>query len=239
MFLVNGSVVVPFGIGLGALYLKVDQFYPFVPKEGQVTKSIRRICMGFRGFIYIVGCFAIWQIYATVIILTIICLWIILQSTSNLLIVKQKKWRMWLLPSQSMKIHKEIDILVKMSCEAYYILLPFLLLFGMMILVVCNVGTIKLHDRVPLLVYLAMPVCSLCVTIGILALFPPAVRIHENSKEFLHSAKLLMMGKYWRRVVKAQRSIRIIFGPLFHAKKSTKATFMAGVIDYTVDFLMI
>jgi hypothetical protein len=40
-----------------------------------------------------------------------------------------------------------------------------------------------------------------------------------------------MRDKYWRKAWRSQPAIRMEFGPLFFAKKSTKTTFLASCVD--------
>jgi hypothetical protein len=120
------------------------------------------------------------------------------------------------------------------------VILPFLLLFGMTTLVACNYCSILLHRHVPSLVFVIMPSWSVFVTGLWIALFPPTVKIHEESKHFLRSMQLLdNNGKHWARLVKSERNLRVYFASFFYARMSTEVTLFSKILDYTITSIMI
>jgi hypothetical protein len=123
----------------------------------------------------------------------------------------------------------------------YIILLfPSLLLFGVIIFVLSNYATIKMHNTIPMPFYLVMPSMSIFTVIMISILFPNASDVHESSVEFLRSVNLIVgRSKYWRKVWRAQKPLGITAGPFFFAKRSTKTTFFYQCIDFTITGLMI
>jgi hypothetical protein len=136
-------------------------------------------------------------------------------------------------------IQRQNRILLGITNEAYYIFLPFLLLFGEIILVLSNYATIKMYDRIPMPFYLVMPFLSLFVVLLIIALFPTASDIYEDSTQFLRMMRYVVRkNKYWRKVWKAERAVYFQFGCFFFAKRSTKTTFLCQCIDYTINALL-
>jgi hypothetical protein len=137
-------------------------------------------------------------------------------------------------------IQRQSRILFQITNEAYHIFFPFLLLNGLIILVLSNYATIKMQDRIPMPFYLAMPFLSLFVVLIIMTLFPAASYIYEDSKQFLRLMGYVVgKDKYWRKVWRAERAVKIKFGCFFFAKRSTKTTFLYLCIDFTINALLI
>jgi hypothetical protein len=139
-----------------------------------------------------------------------------------------------------LKIQRQSRILFQVTNEAYHFFYPFLLLNGLIILVLSNYATIKMQDRIPMPFYLVMPFLSLFVVLLIMALFPAASDIYEDSEQFLRLMRYVVgRDKYWRKVWRAERAVKIQFGRCFFAKRSTKTTFLCQCIDFTVNTLLI
>jgi len=137
-------------------------------------------------------------------------------------------------------IHAQVKVMEGLANQAYFYFLPSLLLFGGYLLVVTNYATIRMHNVIPMPFFLAMPALSVVVTIIIVVLFPAASDVHEKSCEFLKKFHLIKFHhKYWVRRLKAERSFRFTFGPLFMAKKSTQTTFLVCIFDATINTLLL
>jgi len=138
-----------------------------------------------------------------------------------------------------LRIYNSLQLIMYVgTCKACHVLLPFLLLFGLALLVVCNYVTIMMHKSLPLIVYISMPGLSVFVSGIVMALFPKAADFYENSTTFLRLAKLTTLDKYWHKVLRSKTGIKIMFGSMFHAKRSTKTTFFCCVIDYTINLIL-
>jgi hypothetical protein len=136
-------------------------------------------------------------------------------------------------------IQRQNRILFQITNETYHIFYPYLLLSGLIILVLSNYATIKMHDRIPMPFYLVMPFLSLFVVLLIMALFPAGCDIYEDSTQFLRLMRYVVgKDKYWRKVWKAERAVYFQFG-CFFAKRSTKTTFLCQCIDFTINALCI
>jgi hypothetical protein len=137
-------------------------------------------------------------------------------------------------------IQRQSRILFQITNEAYHIFYPFLLLNGLIILVLSNFATIKMQDRIPMPFYLVMPFLSLFVVLIIMTLFPAASNIYEDSTQFLRLMRYVVgKDKYWRKVWRAERAVKIQIGGFFFAKRSTKTTFLCLCIDFTINTLLI
>jgi hypothetical protein len=145
----------------------------------------------------------------------------------------------YLSASQALQIHQEINIMVQIASDAYYIVLPFLLFLGLNILVVCSYGTIQFHHQIPLLVYCSMPAMSVLVTGVILTFYGPAALVHEDSKEVLRYFNTIKKEKDWSKAVKSVRSIRYGFASMFYASIETEVMFYWKVVDCTITSLLI
>jgi hypothetical protein len=136
-------------------------------------------------------------------------------------------------------VHRQARIILLLANETHYFSLPILLFFGQSILVLSSYATIKMHDIIPMPFYLGMPCLSVYVVLIIMSLFPSASNIYEESDRFLNLVRgIYMRDKYWRKAWRSQPAIRMEFGPLFFAKKSTKTTFLASCVDCIFDALL-
>jgi len=139
-----------------------------------------------------------------------------------------------------LQLNSQVKLFEQLANNALYYYLPFLLLFGGFILISSNFACVKFHSKMPMPVFVFMPVLSIFVIIIILTLFPAATKVHDDSCRCLHKLGLLAgKQKYFSKRVKAQRPFRFNFGPLFMAKNSTKTTYLACVIDGTINALLI
>jgi len=159
-------------------------------------------------------------------------------SISQILVLLSKSK----LPSfgQLIKIHTQAKIMETIANKAYFYFLPSLLLFGGLLLVFANYGTIKMQNIIPMPFFLIMPMLSIVITNVVMYLFPAASEVHQTSCDFLRKMKIMLFShKYWVRKVNAERPFRFNFGSLFIAKKSTQTRFMLCVFDTTIDSLLI
>jgi len=116
---------------------------------------------------------------------------------------------------------KLVRLILPLVVEAFYLILPFLLLFGEVIFVSCNYATVKMYVSVPMPFFLIVPNLSCFVILIVLVLFPSSVSVFENSTEPLTLTKLLKTvgtDKTWIQVVRATRPPRFNFGSMFCAK---------------------
>jgi len=137
-------------------------------------------------------------------------------------------------------LHFQARLIERVCDESYFYFLPFLLFFGGSIFVSTSFGTIRLHDVIPMPFYLGLPCLSVTVFTVVLAMFPAATAVHDQSCRLLrHMTAQVSPNGYLARQVKSQRPFRFSFGSLFIAKNSTKTTFMQVVFDRIVDCLLL
>jgi hypothetical protein len=248
LLVINLSFFLQFGISQVGLFLGVDPLCSYLKEFENHTQ--RAVYFVIRSIIFSYTIYAGWQLIAAFLMLTAISLWIIRKASSQLRNWKRQakvrrilKIRQYDVPnlsaSQALKIHQEINILVQIASDAYYIVLPFLLLLGLTILVVCNYGTIQFHHQIPFLVYCSMPAMSVFVTGVILTFYGPAALVHEDSKEVLRYFNTIKQGKHWSKTVKSVRSIRCSFASMFYASIETEVMFYWKVVDCTITSLLI
>jgi len=136
------------------------------------------------------------------------------------------------------KYHRILRVIEKGTNEAYFVLHPFLLLFGMTTLVVCNYGTVRLYGRISILVYFVLPLLSVLLFGIIQTLFPVTSNAHERSCDIIRAAKYFARTKYLKTVVRAEAPFKIYAGSLFFVKRNTKVTYIALVLDNTITALI-
>jgi phosphate starvation-inducible membrane PsiE len=248
LLVMNLSFFLQFGISQIGLFLGVDPLFSYLMEFENPTQKV--VCYVIRLVIFSHTVYAEWQLFAGFLMLTAIALWIIRKASSQLRNWKRRakvrgiwKFRKYdvadLSASQALQIHQEINILVQIASDAYYIILPFLLFLGLTILVVCNYSTIQFHHQIPFLVYCSMPAMSLLGTGIFLCFYGPAALVHEDSKEVLRYFNTIKKGKGWSKTVKSVRSIRYGFASMFYASIETEVMFYWKVVDFTITSLLI
>jgi len=150
---------------------------------------------------------------------------------------------------KQMRIIREVLFIIKLTRlmlplvnEALYLILPFLLLFGEVILVSCNYITIKMNDSIPILFSMSVACLSGFVLVMVQVLFPAAANFFENSKKslaLLKSLKIVATDKAWIRSIKATQPPRFNFGSMFYAKRSTKATYFECCLNHTINAILL
>jgi hypothetical protein len=259
--LANSSCLLFFGVSVACVYFGVDPLFIFLGGDqaiiigSPVKKTIYYVI---RLVIFSFSVHAGWQLIFAFVLLNTISLWIVRKASSHLRnwgrlklkiskvfsygqFVKTGKYELsYFSTSHSIQMHREINILVQIVCDAYYFLLPSIVLLGFGMLVVCNYGVIRLTDNnVPPPVYVIMPALSFFVSGVIMAFFGPAALVHEDSKELLEQLKQIKRGKYWKKVIKSQRTIRIYFASLFYASVITESMFYWKVVECTITSILI
>jgi hypothetical protein len=262
---VLGSVQMPFSLAILLCYLNADPFSFILPSSRSVVGIVINIC--FRvAFCCLTGYF-IWLPVAFVLLFSLVFLKMLKKTTVCLMKWTEvqlsddskahntepaaaNKIKTRTQPSKKhlrevsmrsiFKMHIRCRKLLDSANEAFYYLFPSLLLFGVIIFVLSNYATIKMHNTIPMPFYLVMPSMSIFTVIMISVLFPNASDVHESSVEFLRSVNLIVgRSKYWRKVWRAEKPLAITAGPFFFAKRSTKTTFFYQCIDFTITGLMI
>jgi len=85
------------------------------------------------------------------------------------------------------RFHFQAKLMEHACDEAFMYFLPFLLLFGGSILISTSFGTIRLHDVIPMPVYLGLPCLSVTVLVVVVTLFPAATTVHDHSCRLLRN----------------------------------------------------
>jgi len=192
-----------------------------------------RLCLQ---FVILAGCEVIaWTVVFTVFELYIVShslfhlkSWSDAYTTANNVQAIDCKSKVNDLPSVTImpKMHTRLKIIETKAYDVFYVELPPMLLLGSIVLIFANFATITMRSKIPMPYFLSMPFVSFLCVCGIKILFPPASQVHEDSQRFLKQIKILVYKqKHLRRLVESQRSLRIKFGQLFLAKKSTQTTY--------------
>jgi hypothetical protein len=109
----------------------------------------------------------------------------------------------------------------------YSIVLPFILVIGVLMADVADYGTLRLYSVLGLPWYVFL--LSFSITIA----------GFEQSEEFLKDLRNACRTKFGVKKAKSICSARIIFGPMFHAKKSTESTYYQTIVDNTLNALLL
>jgi len=126
--------------------------------------------------------------------------------------------------------------------EAFYIILPFMFLFGEIIFICCSYATIKMYHLIPMPFFLSAPCAAIVVLFFAQILFPYAASVYENSSKSLYllkSFKAIATDKLWVRRIRATRAPRFNVGSMFYAKRSTKSTCFSCWISDTINAIIL
>jgi len=137
---------------------------------------------------------------------------------------------------------KFMRIILPLVDEGLYIILPFMLLFGEVILVCCNYATIKMYYSIPMPFFLTVPCLSVFAVVMAQFLFPLAASFFENSKkslELLKSLKIVATNKEWIRSIRATRPPRFNVGSMFYPKRRTKTTYFNCCLNDTISSIIL
>jgi hypothetical protein len=143
--------------------------------------------------------------------------------------------RMYNVLQTIMRSHKFTELI---SC--------FLLALGLFVSVLFNFATFRMYSILPIVFYVYFPSVSLVICIVIHLTMPKAIDIHELSLQLLRRLKTcghndIVNLKYLRRKVRSLRPTAHHVGfnivTFFYFKKSTRITFYAAILGYTIDLL--
>jgi hypothetical protein len=137
------------------------------------------------------------------------------------------------------RLHNWMTILETIIHDVADILGPFLALFGIFILMVCNYGTIRMYGRISIPIYGIFPTVSVVAFGALVVILPNMCQINEDSIDFLRRLTLMAHGKYERKVLKAVRALRINVGSYFYANRSLKIKYLEVVAYYTINALLL
>jgi hypothetical protein len=261
------SVVIPIGLSAMLCYLNLDPFWFVLPETENYLVGAVVWHMRFAGFS--LTAYLGWFVNATTIMVTILGLKIVKEtltsqnrwtkdvspimrsvrgsstdSYSVYYIHNRHTSVSRTVPLVSMHsifaVQRQVRIVMQEFNKAYYCLHPVSLLTGQYILVVCNYATIKMQETIPMPFYLVMPGLSVFVVMLLMVLFPVASDVYECSLEFLRAVKLIAgRSRYWRRIWRSERAVKLSIGGFFFAKRSTKTTYLVQCVDATIDAILI
>jgi len=242
---VNSSIIGILGAQVISVILNKDPLSIYLP-VGLFNASIINWLILFllRLFWLLVFVYMDWQSNCAVIFPTVIGLRIINASLANNLrlcksiILYENPAKASLRLKEVIKHHRTLLVVEKAINEAYFLLHPFLLLFGMTIIVVCNCGTVRLYGRISILVYFVLPFLSLISVAMILTIFPAVSSAHESSCNIIQDAKHSIRTKYLGRLIRSEMNFRFYAGSFFYVKKETKLTYIAFLLDKTITALI-
>jgi hypothetical protein len=258
------SILLPIALAAMLCYLNFDPFWFVLPETKNHSISIVLWLLRFLGFS--TAAYMGWSVFATIDMVTIIGFKIVKETLSSqnrwtsrirngtsmqnvvecylAYLGSRKQSGNRTVPLTTMyrilAIQRQVRILMLEFNEAFYFLFPVIFLTGEWILVVCNYATIGMHETIPMPFYLVMPGVSVFVVMIIMFLFPTASDIYESSSEFLRAVRLIAgRNKYWRKIWRAEKPVKLSIGGICFAKRSTKTTYLVHCVDSTVDALLL
>jgi hypothetical protein len=116
--------------------------------------------------------------------------------------------------------------------------------------VVCNFGTLKLYNIIPMPFYLFFPSVSILISVLCPIMMPMVVNIYENvntlnvkwRQNCIHKDCSVFEMKYLKRKIKSIKVIRVCGGileyTLYEMNNSTKARFLFEMINYTINAIL-
>jgi len=136
--------------------------------------------------------------------------------------------------------HRQFRIVEIVANKALQYIGPFVLGFGIILIVSTTHASIRLYGVFPLILYLPLPFYSVVSTAFAFLLFPTFSGIHDLSSEFLSKSKLVLATNKWlSRRLRSERSLRIDIGSFFKAKKSTESATFLFIVETTANSLIL
>jgi len=136
--------------------------------------------------------------------------------------------------------HRQFRIVEIIANKAVCFIGPFLIGFGIILIVSMNHGSIRMYGVIPLIFYLPLPFYSVLATAFAFFLFPTVSNIHDLSTRFLSRSKLVLATNKWlSRRLRSERSLRINIGSFFKAKKSTESATFLFILETTANSLIL
>jgi hypothetical protein len=239
---INGSVVFPIIFAAGSVFLDLDMFRYALNHETKISFILIRFTL--LSMVY----YPVWQILSLMFILMIVFLHPPLRLMSKLarLSSTNKEYFAKLFRRQRLeavfRIHSEVYLLCNALSQTLNFLLPFLLLMGIILCVICDFATIRFLSgttKMPWFLGTLLIILSLHNKSVISVLFPQASGVFENSANSLRGLKNVVVSRHEILKLRAIRNARISFGSLFHAKKSTKCSYFQTIFDTTVNAVLL
>jgi len=235
---------------IGAILFNVDSTHKMIP--GPSSDPYKFYYTFFRGVILVTRIFLGWHLVVFSVIYMIIIVPVMQLRISQLVLwscpltsvtidgnVSITHARDYFSITRAFRIHNQLALIVNVVNDTYQYFLPVLLLSGIILLVGCNVMCIRLLEELVFPITMILPLFSMTCLITIHVLFPGASQINSSSVKYLAQCKdLVGTNKIFRRILAAQREIRLKFGFLFYAKSSTEATYFMSIGDWTVNALL-
>jgi hypothetical protein len=258
------SILIPIALPAMLCYLNFDPFWFVLPETKNHPISI--VCWLVRFLGFSTAAYIGWVVLTTIFMVTIIGLQIVKETLSSqnrwtsrikdgtplqnvvksylVYLTRNKQSGNRTVPLTTMHrilaIQRQVRILMLEFNEAFYFLLPILFLTGECILVICNYATIRMHETIPMPFYLVLPGMSMFAFMIIMVICPSASDVYESSLEFLRGVKLLAgRNRYWRKIWRAERPVKLSIGGICFAKRSTKTTYLVHCVDSTIDALLL
>jgi len=247
------SVYFPWLLGTGLIYLELDPF-SFILREINYRSSNNVLILAMKCLMCYYSSHIGWYGISSVLLIMLIELHYgyCLISKGLDLVTDLTRTVMHKKPSFQLKrelaITREVLYTIKLmrlilplADEAFYVILPFLLLLGEMVFVSCTYATIKMYDSIPMPFFLVLPSLACAQIIFLQIALPFAANVLENSKSsllLLKALKIVHKDKIWIRTIRATRPPRFNFGSMFYAKQSTKITCFECWLNDTINILL-
>lgn len=120
---------------------------------------------------------------------------------------------------------------------------------GFLIILCCNLATIRAYDLLPIQVYWLMPVVSIMFSFIIAFVLHFAVKVHESSTRMIYARKIMLgnnrclvnaaMRKLDRSEIVATRPIAFSCGKLYDLKRGAESTYFYFIFLKTMDGLLL
>jgi hypothetical protein len=241
MVLLNTSIVCSTTYPIIVLSLNFDPFFPYLPRINCFLYKVVLIAFRFLSFQFVT--YLNWQLLIAMTLTTVHSLNIGLAVMRKVADVNYpwKNMSIRKVSAQLLKkirLHTTLRYLLTVGNEAYFFFSPVALLLTSSILILCNFAIVRMHSVFSIQLYVAILLISILISGAVAVVCPVTANIHEVSEQFLRTARFTAKTKLEKRIVAAERSLKIEFGSLFYATRYTKTTLFSLVIDYTINSLL-
>jgi hypothetical protein len=139
---------------------------------------------------------------------------------------------------KKVQMHQHTIICSQVVTELTYDLLPILFLFLLLVILICNFGVFRMHNKVNFLTYLSFLLTSLITTMGLITLLPYGCKFSEDSEEFIRELKFRSRGTYARVICASLRPLTIQVGQFVSLNRNILLQYLESIVANTINILL-
>lgn len=137
------------------------------------------------------------------------------------------------------KVYREYEIWLKYTNQHFCSFsVPLLIIFGELLLLMCNFLTIRFYSKLYITHYLIFPITSGGAMIFNLVLLPQGAAVFELSNNYLRRLRGNVKSKFEKKTAGAIKPVFIQVLSFGVVRNSLKTTLMQNVVESTINLLM-